>query len=83
MGARDLGIHHARSRTGVDSMTAWIPWSGGECPVAGDIAVSVRFRNGREYKNQSADSWSWKHHTGTSGWEVVAYRVSADGGEGE
>lgn len=65
-------------------MTPWIPWSGGECPVAPDIAITVRFRNGREYKNQSADSWSWKHSTGTSGWEVVAYRVlSADGGEGE
>lgn len=65
-------------------MTPWIPWSGGECPVAENVRVEVKFRSGQIYTDSLADSWEWNHISGEDPLEVIAYRVlSADGGEGE
>lgn len=51
----------------------WIEWQGGECPVADDTRVEVKFRSGECNSKFKAGTWNWKH----SGWasDIIAYRV--------
>ena len=68
-------------------MSEWIEWNGGECPVAGDTLVEVRFQDGTHSKARKAAIWSWKHDFVNS--DIVAYRIvepakiKSDGGETE
>ena len=46
------------------SENAWIEWSGGECPVAGDTEVDVWLKDGRTWTNLKAEMirpWRWDH----------------------
>ena len=56
----------------------WIPWEGGERPVAHGTVVDVRLRNGWE-GDLLASVWSWHHATQESsdakGLDIIAYRV--------
>lgn len=56
----------------------WIPWAGGECPVAHSTIVDVRLRNQGEGR-AVASNWRWYHETrGNSileGADIIAYRV--------
>lgn len=53
----------------------WIEWSGGECPVAPDAKVGVRFRDGWTSYAGRAGFWStWWQHVGHS-FDITAYRV--------
>ena len=56
----------------------WIPWEGGECPVAHGTVVDVRLRNQGEGR-AVASNWRGLHQTrGNSilkGTDIVAYRV--------
>jgi len=51
----------------------WIDHGGGDCPVAGDTMVAVRFRGGRVIPPRPAVHWSWR----SRGLEcdIVSYRV--------
>ena len=56
----------------------WIPWKGGDCPVAHSTIVDVRLRNQGEGR-AVASNWRWYHETrGNSileGADIIAYRV--------
>ena len=56
----------------------WIPWEGGDCPVAHSTTVDVRLRSQGEGCDV-ASNWLWLHETrGNSilkGTDIVAYRV--------
>ena len=56
----------------------WIPWKGGECPVAHGTVVDVRLRNGWE-GDLLASMWCWHHATQESSdvkeLDIIAYRV--------
>ena len=56
----------------------WIPWEGGDCPVAHSTTVDVRLRSQGEGCDV-ASNWRWLHETrGKSilkGTDIVAYRV--------
>lgn len=64
-------------------MTPWIPWSGGECPVASSTIVEVKGRRKDEFFLGKACLVEWRNDGNGEFWPVIAYRVSADGGEGE
>ena len=51
----------------------WIPWAGGECPLADGVWHRVKFRNGDECLDDQASSWGWGAPAG--GFQIVAYRV--------
>lgn len=52
----------------------WIEWDGGDCPVATDVRVDVKFRDGTDdLSGESADTWGWDHSYGSQ--DIVAYRV--------
>ena len=53
-------------------MSEWTEWNGGECPVAPDTLVEVRWRNGDMSPGSRADTWSWTH---TGVYPIIAYRV--------
>ena len=56
----------------------WIPWEGGECPVAHGTVVDVRYRDGWE-GDGLASKWRWHHATQESSdakeVDIIAYRV--------
>ena len=56
----------------------WIPWAGGECPVAHSTIVDVRLRNQGEGR-AVASNWRWYHETRGNpileGADIIAYRV--------
>ena len=56
----------------------WIPWEGGECPVAHGTIVDVRLRLGCE-GCAVASNWRWCHETRGNpileGGDIIAYRV--------
>ena len=56
----------------------WIPWKGGECPVAHGTVVDVRYRDGWE-GDGLASKWRWHHATQESSdvkeVDIIAYRV--------
>ena len=60
------------------SADGWIPWAGGERPVAHSTIVDVRLRNGWEGDLLSF-MWRWHHATQKSSdvkeLDIVAYRV--------
>lgn len=59
--------------TGVPAPDGWIPWEGGECPVADGKLVTVQFRNG-ETARDIAMACAWQHGMGTA--DIIAYRLS-------
>lgn len=61
-----------------ESNVGWIEWHGGDCPVAVDVPVRVRFRCGSESDKGTSDSWRWGHaKDGDMGkaYDIVAYRL--------
>lgn len=59
-------------------MNDWIEWNGGERPVAEDIGVDLKFRNGETIDYTSrllAGAWDWEHYGDTH--DIVAYRVAS------
>lgn len=55
----------------------WIPWSGGECPVDGNVKVDVKFRNGTCELRQYPD-FRWGHSAFLPETDIVAYRISKE-----
>ena len=54
-------------------MSEWFDWRGGECPVAHDAQVAVRWRSGNTWQGQAAD-FQWHHSTvDPQPFEIVAY----------
>ena len=55
----------------------WIPWAGGECPLAGIYGiVEVRFRDGyTEYGHPSRWNASWIHRPYDPMCDIIAYRI--------
>ena len=51
----------------------WIEWHGGECPVAADTKVEVKFSDGIMDDAENADFWTWPHYV--HGRDIIAYRV--------
>lgn len=83
----DSAIDHAIAEAEIapqPSADGWIPWAGGECPVANGTLVDVRYRSGRENYELPANeiddrfsndaSYCFWHHDGM-GNDIVAYRV--------
>ncbi len=59
----------------------WREWHGGECPVASDAVVMLRFREGEETRRASrASGWRWSHRVGNSSGDIVAYKIVESGG---
>jgi hypothetical protein len=67
-----------------NSENEWIEWAGGECPVALDARVDVRFRDGVEHigLNNEAHVYHWQHLSqgrAPNGFkpdhDIIAYRV--------
>lgn len=60
--------------------TDWIPWSGGECPVADDVLVNVTVRQevtgGRRYVavEEPADYYDWSVDGHNDG-DIMFYRI--------
>lgn len=65
--------NHARSLLNQQDGDGWIEWRDGECPVAENTPVAVKYRNGVIMPAQSADCYEWNH----DGWggDIIAYRV--------
>lgn len=53
-------------------MNDWIEWKGGDCPVAGDVMVETKLRDGGN-GSAVAREWEWAH--GPSSADIIAYRV--------
>jgi hypothetical protein len=58
----------------------WLPWHGGPQPVADNVVVEVRFRDGIEVSEMSAAFWSyprssWKHKLSDRNHDIIAYRI--------
>jgi hypothetical protein len=52
----------------------WIPWGGGECPIADVVRFRVKFRNGIiSGISHIPTSWRWSHDSG--GGDIIAYRL--------
>ena len=51
-------------------MTTWIEWTGGECPVDGDVVVEVELSDGLVSEG-SADIWNWNVDAGITRYRVV------------
>ena len=51
----------------------WIPWAGGDCPVAGEVIVAVKDKNGDIDNYGKARLYDW-YHTGNR-LDIIAYRV--------
>ncbi len=62
---------------------AWIPWTGGECPVPGQM-VDVRYSaRPRRAVRVFADTQDWTHYDGQPSSNIIAYRIAQpEGGEG-
>lgn len=57
----------------------WIPWGGGECPIAKAARRSfeLRFRDGDESISLlSPSEWEWSHDGGEN--DIIAYRIIGD-----
>lgn len=50
-----------------------IEWRGEKCPVSGDTAVRVWFRDGTIWNNEEAGELSWRHTGGAR--DIIAYEV--------
>lgn len=50
----------------------WTKWEGGECPVAADAHVEVKFRDGDTDRREPRD-WNWSRFDGPK--TIVAYRI--------
>lgn len=73
----------------IEQENEWIEWNGGECPVAGDTVVQVRFR-GRPNENRvssttsgRADFWKigtdwWRHASPRRDNDIIAYRIARE-----
>ena len=59
--------------TNPQNTDGWIPWSGGECPIADGIEHQVQFRGGSFSQDYEASTWYWGHANHSS--DIVAYRV--------
>jgi len=51
----------------------WIPWSGGDCPVARGTRGEVLLRNGKMHDTDNLDCAFWDH--GFGGGDIIAYKV--------
>ena len=51
----------------------WIEWQGGECPVADDTRVEVKFRFGNSNNRLNAGEWRWDW--GGHDHDIIGYRV--------
>lgn len=53
----------------------WIEWAGGDCPVAEDAVVDLRFRSGRQRTFSKPHLCRWRFGTEPRHYDIVAYRV--------
>lgn len=52
----------------------WVGWSGGECPVGGDVVVCCKWRSGKaSITAHRAGSLSWRHNGNAA--DIIAYRI--------
>jgi hypothetical protein len=58
----------------------WVDWNGStkECPLPNGTPHEVRFRAGTTSRDDSPETWSWRHEGSPN--DIVAYRV-AEGGD--
>lgn len=62
-------------------MSDWITWNGGECPVAEDVLVRVKLRDGYESGSPyTAGNYNWKHpvQSRSGDTDIIAYLVWED-----
>lgn len=58
------------------TVDGWTVHDGGDMPFPGDTIVKVKFRDGFEdCEPLHADFWIWRHWSGESHSEIVAYKV--------
>jgi len=70
-----LSPREAVAAASVPAMSGWITWHGGECPVARDTVVSVRFGAGSAGATCEANMCRWDWITDGQGGDITAYRV--------
>lgn len=58
------------------TMSKWIKWAGGSCPVAGHVRVRIKTRCGAETEHR-AEIFEWRHDIATSlrDHEIVEYSI--------
>jgi hypothetical protein len=69
--------------TGADvtrmAANGWLPWSGGDCPVAPDTPVQIRLgaeqRFDEDQPVRRADTWRWDHSERGRRANITHYRV--------
>ena len=57
----------------LDPADIWIRWEGGECPVADEALVSVRYRHSLYDAGGVAKNFHWRQFGGPN--DIVAYRI--------
>ncbi|MBW9334533.1 hypothetical protein FEE59_13525 [Herbaspirillum sp. RU 5E] len=54
-------------------MSEWIEWKGGECPVDGNIFVTIKYRDGEIEEDWPARFYRWDHRILDD--DIIAYRI--------
>jgi hypothetical protein len=57
------------------------PWTGGECPVPGNVEVEVVRRIDQSFRDEmfyigEASKFPWNHVGGSCAWDVIAFRIT-------
>lgn len=52
----------------------WLEWKGGDCPVADDVWVHIKHRNGDIRTVIASSAYHWYH--GGDGSDIIAYKVA-------
>lgn len=55
-------------------MDGWIEWKGGECPIADDALVDIKFPDWDEILSTPAGDWNW----GEDCYAIIAYRLAKE-----
>lgn len=68
-------IYEAPKPHQAEDADGWIPWSGGECPVARQY-VRLRMSDGDEFATVAPETYRWYHRN--EGRDIIAYKVVND-----
>lgn len=77
--AKDLArfLQESRAPAVTSADDGWISWAGGECPVNCGVRVEAKARNGVVWTGYNAGAFCWRHPNtrGSTGCDIVAYKV--------
>ena len=71
-------VMDAEAAQAASDADGWIPWSGGECPVAFETKVDVRHRDGNEYQGFAGYSIARFWDDAGDPRDIIAYRIAKE-----